>query len=199
MAQGQERRSTYFIKKWFQIRFILKFVLLLIIGLAISATLLYFMSNQTITDTMKYGHLKSQLKCTYDLLLPSLIKTTLFSVLIVSLLGILLFAKTSHRLAGPLYRFEKGTERISQGDLTEKFKLRSYDEMTVLAEKFSQMTIALNQQIATIKSKTAELSALAQKLETKLDESGSPEAKKLSGELNKVVGEIKNTVDFFKV
>jgi len=199
MSRGENRRSCHFILKWFQIRFMAKFIALLLIGLFISSALLYVSSNHTLTDSMNYGHRQAKLRNTFELLLPSLVKASLISGLIITLLGVILLLRASHHLAGPLYRFEKNAEKISSGDLTENVRLRNRDEMIRFGEKFSEMTSALNKQISDIKRDTSDLSLLAEELESKLSEEKSQEAEELARKLNEVISKIQTSTDFFKV
>ena len=48
----------------------------------------------------------------------------------------------SHKLAGPLYRFEKACHGLIDGDYTEKISLRKGDEMQNLAGLFNEMIAA---------------------------------------------------------
>mgnify|MGYP003394347930 CR=1 FL=1 len=54
---------------------------------------------------------------------------------IVALLGIVL----SHRTAGPLYHFGRVFERVRDGDLSARVKLRPGDDFQEVAAKFNQM------------------------------------------------------------
>ena len=55
-------------------------------------------------------------------------------VVIVIILGIFV----SHRIAGPLYVFNKMFNLVSQGDLIVKLKLRKKDELKKLATSFQK-------------------------------------------------------------
>jgi nitrogen fixation/metabolism regulation signal transduction histidine kinase len=46
----------------------------------------------------------------------------------------------SHRLAGPLYRFEKACHTVIDGNYTDSVTLRKGDEMQNLAQLFNEMT-----------------------------------------------------------
>jgi nitrate/nitrite-specific signal transduction histidine kinase len=50
----------------------------------------------------------------------------------------------SHKVAGPLYRFEKACHQLIEGNYTEKVTLRKGDEMQNLAGLFNEMVIATN-------------------------------------------------------
>jgi methyl-accepting chemotaxis protein len=57
-------------------------------------------------------------------------------VVFVSLFSLIL----SHKIAGPVYRFEQSSKRIANGDLSLRIKLRQGDELKELADIFNKMT-----------------------------------------------------------
>ena len=57
----------------------------------------------------------------------------------------------THKIAGPLFRFTKTFQSLSQGDLTLRIQLRKWDEAKGLALEFNQMMLALDQKISTVK------------------------------------------------
>jgi methyl-accepting chemotaxis protein len=44
----------------------------------------------------------------------------------------------SHKLAGPLYRFQVGLKQIKEGNLSARMKLRKFDEGQFISETFNQ-------------------------------------------------------------
>lgn len=70
----------------------------------------------------------------------------------------------SHKIAGPIYRFEKETKAIGEGDLTVKFKLRKGDEMKELADALEKMVGALRNKIKDALESAGELSGGLEKL-----------------------------------
>ena len=53
----------------------------------------------------------------------------------------------SHKLAGPLYRFEKACHNVIGGDYTERIALRKGDEMQNLAGLFNEMVVVTGERI----------------------------------------------------
>ena len=79
-------------------------------------------------------------------------ETNMFYAFVVSLIISLILVGTfflvlSHRIAGPIYRFEKTVASIEQGDLTVKIFLRDHDELRDLGNHINQMTSSLNQKV----------------------------------------------------
>src|SRR6056297_3494848 len=122
------RRKNYFIKKEFQTLFVLKFCLLVLLGVIVSTGLLFLFSQDTLTSSFEGSRL--QIRSTGSAILPSVILTNLITLAVIALssVGVTLFV--SHRIAGPLYRFEKELKDIGKGDLTKKISLRKKDQMT---------------------------------------------------------------------
>ena len=57
----------------------------------------------------------------------------------------------SHRIAGPMYRFQKSAEAISKGDLSVNFYVRKDDEMKNAAMSLEEMVETLRKDIVEIK------------------------------------------------
>jgi methyl-accepting chemotaxis protein len=59
------------------------------------------------------------------------------------LIMILIALYISHRIAGPLYRFEKSAQIVGTGDLSHRVSLRTGDELIELQEEFNGMVASL--------------------------------------------------------
>jgi methyl-accepting chemotaxis protein len=57
----------------------------------------------------------------------------------------------SHRIAGPMYRFEKSAEAISKGDLSVNFNIRKSDDMRKTAVTLEEMIESLRKDIKKMK------------------------------------------------
>jgi methyl-accepting chemotaxis protein len=75
----------------------------------------------------------------------------------------------SHKIAGPLYRFEQCFQQLEQGDLTVRARLRKHDEAIWLAEKFNRMAERLDHHVNELKRSAGKLE------ETGLSGSGAKE------------------------
>jgi nitrogen fixation/metabolism regulation signal transduction histidine kinase len=53
----------------------------------------------------------------------------------------------SHRIAGPMYRFERSTEEVASGDLSLRVYIRKGDEWQGFREKFCEMVEALQKKV----------------------------------------------------
>jgi methyl-accepting chemotaxis protein len=63
----------------------------------------------------------------------------------------------SHKIAGPLYRFDQCFKDLSQGDLTTRARLRKNDEAIWLSKSFNQMTESLDSRVSTLKNAANEV------------------------------------------
>lgn len=150
-----QRRRNYFIKKRFQLSFIAGFIILLLLESLLIAAFLVNLSNNTITT----GYAGSVLKVerTSDFFLTSFTLGTFIVVGAMAISGMLIFIMLSHRIAGPLYRFEKTVKDIEMGDLTTRISLRKKDEMVVLKEALNTLVDSMDRRMARIKKEIHEI------------------------------------------
>jgi methyl-accepting chemotaxis protein len=151
-------RRKYFINRKFQIGFSLRF--LLIIAAASIAVKLLFFYNSRGTLTVGYTGSEVNLLHTGDYFLPSLILSTVVIVIFSCLVGAIAMILLSHRLAGPLFRFQAVLDELSAGNLTRRFILRDKDQFKDLADRINAMAAVLDNKMGDIKNRTAELSGI---------------------------------------
>lgn len=113
------KRSTILIKKKLQFRYFG----LIFLGMALAAV--------TVAVDVYYFSMGS---------LNPLLLLKLF-ILLVVVFVISLFI--SHRVAGPIYNFEKSARIVAEGDLTHQVFLRKKDELTELQSQFNDMVRSL--------------------------------------------------------
>lgn len=103
--------------------------------------------QEAVANILKEANLK---------LIPKLI------VLILAMAIVSIFV--SHKIAGPIYRFEKSAKAIEGGDLTPKFKLRKGDELKELADALDKMTASIRSRIKGVLESVRGLSSGLDKL-----------------------------------
>jgi len=192
------RRRNYFIKKKFQVNFTVKFLIIILIEAFLAAGLFLYMSKGTLTT----GYLGSELRIarTYDFFLPMLLLSNLIIVGISAVIGIAVFIFLSHRIAGPLYRFENILDAIKKGDLTQRFKLRENDQFVELANSINEHTDTLDKNMGHLKAGVMEFSQLASKMQTAMasDPSANKELERLLQEMSKKLQELEGAANYFK-
>ncbi len=151
-TKERRRRLNYSIKRQMQIRLLFKLLSVVLLGLALSSAIFFYMSNQEVGETYRQFHI--QARNFLDFLLPGIIMAFLVG-LIVAVVIALFFP---HKIAGPLYRIERELkERVGEGDLRVRFTVREGDEIGDLAD-------ALNTMVAKLKTKVERLNAVADEL-----------------------------------
>lgn len=148
------RRKVY-IKKDFQIRFIIRFILVLILGGIISIGLTLFNTQGTLTSSFVDSRLVIQ--NTSVAILPSVIYTTLITTLVVGIIVILVTLLVSHKIAGPIYRFEQDIHRIASGNLKNQIHVRNGDQFQEMATALNTMIESLNAAVSDIQQTTSEM------------------------------------------
>lgn len=149
------RRRHYFVKREFQLGFILKFCLLVLIGVIISTCLLLLFSQDTLTSSFQQSRLI--IRNTALVILPLVIYTNLITLGLITLATIVVTLFISHKLAGPLFRFEKELRVIGEGDFTKDIRLRKKDQMMPIAEDLNRMTARLREKVLAIRTGVSEL------------------------------------------
>ena len=97
----------------------------------------------------------------------------------------------SHKMAGPMYRFEHSAEAIKKGDLKARFKIRKGDEMRKTASFLEGMTESLRVDIEKIK-------IAKDKLEDKLSDITKNLSEEDRRHLAEIVKEIDNALSKYK-
>lgn len=158
----KNRRRNYFIKKEFQAKFILKFCILVILTALISAFLIYHFSGRSVTTVFEKSRIKIVPSTTF--ITPSLIISSLISVVLVGTATIIVVLFISHRIAGPLYKLESLLERMASGDVSFDVHLRRKDEIKELAEAFTEAVHGLNNLLCDAKKESIELGSVIKEL-----------------------------------
>jgi methyl-accepting chemotaxis protein len=153
-----KRRQVY-VKKDFQFRFMLRFCLVILVGAGISTALLLALSQGTLTSSFQDSRLV--VRETSMAILPAVLYTNLITLALISLASIAVTLFVSHKIAGPLYRFELELNRIAQGDLTREVHLRQHDQITDIAKCLNTMTGSLNDKVGDIRTTVDELAQAA--------------------------------------
>jgi methyl-accepting chemotaxis protein len=143
------KRSHYFIKKDFQTKFILKFCFLLLAGVILSTGLLFIFLQDTLTSSFQNS--KLVIEITAMAILPTIIYTSLVTLALLAIATIIVTLFVSHRIAGPMFRFEKELKEIGEGDLTKKLSLRKDDQVENLADCITEMTASLHEKFSLIR------------------------------------------------
>ena len=163
MSQNRhpQRRKQYFVKKDFQFKFILKFCLLILIGAILSTGLLFLFSQGTLTSSFQQSRLL--IENTALVIHPAVIYTNPITLGLITLATIVVTLFISHKLAGPMFRFEKELKEIGKGDLTKRLEVRKKDPITGMADSLNEMIAGLNNKVLVIQNHVEDMLDLASK------------------------------------
>lgn len=181
------KRRQYLIKKRFQLGFLARFTALVIVGLVLIAALFMYSANNTLTTG--YSNSVLRIERTSSFFFVSMVLIILIVATGVTLAGMILFVLFSHRIAGPLYRFEKTLKQIEDGDLTARINLRKSDQLTEIKEAFNSLTHSLDARVGKIKAHLSEI-------ERALAISNDPQA---SARILEILKRLKDEIRHFKV
>jgi methyl-accepting chemotaxis protein len=154
MAERPKRKKLY-IKKEFQTDFSIKFLILIAIEALLAIGLFVYLSRGTVI-TGYSGH-ELIIASTGEYFLPTILLANLAIIGITAVAGFIFMLAYSHKIAGPLYRFEKSIDEMASGDLTSRFNLRANDQLEELAGRINVLSENLDEAVSVIKNESKEL------------------------------------------
>ena len=154
-GNAQKKRKIHFIKKDFQFKFILKFCLVVLAGVTISTGALFFFSSGTLTSSFQDSRLV--IKSTSLAILPVVLYTNLITLGLITLASIAVTLFVSHRLFGPLYRFEMDLKDIGTGNLLKQIRLREKDQLTEVVATINKMTTEIHRKVSGIRGEVNQI------------------------------------------
>lgn len=151
------KRRQYYIKKDFQARFIARFFGILVLGGLISVALTFANNRDTLTAV--YANSRLMIQNTSLAIMPSVIFTTIITTLVISLVAVVVTLLVSHKIAGPMFRFEKDIQRITGGDLKSRIHIRKGDQFQEMAVSLNEMVQSLSDRITEVRDNGGSQSA----------------------------------------
>jgi len=193
------KRRNYFIDKAFQSEFILKFCGLVILGSALFGIILYMFSKNALTTSFENSRLV--IKSTADYIFPGLLFGGLLVAVLTAVTAGLVVMFMTHRIAGPMYRFEKHINEIGSGKLYSDLKIRQKDQFQNMAGVLNKMTGDLKRGLGEVNIVSAKLD----KLIAELSDSSSrdillkEDIKRIVSELKKDKQNLSKALEYFKI
>jgi methyl-accepting chemotaxis protein len=102
-------------------------------------------------------------------IMPAVLWTNAITLVLITLATIAVVLFISHRIAGPLFRFEKELKEIAGGDLTKTIRLRRKDQVTDMARELNNMTGGLRDKVLGVEAEVSRLIQLAEEGGTETD------------------------------
>ena len=193
------KRKSYFINKTFQSEFILKFCGLVILGSIVFGVILYICSKHTLTTSFENSRLV--IKSTADYIFPGLLFGGIVAAIITALAASVVVVLMTHRIAGPMYRFERYVNEIGFGRLCPDLKIRKKDQFQNMADSLNKMTQGLRFGLGEVNNVSDKLDKLIEELS--MSSSGEillrEDIKRIVSELKKDKQNLSRALEYFKI
>ena len=164
MAKNYKRKN-FFIKKNFQGKLILGYFLFLTGGCLFFIMLLGFFSADTLT--ISYSNHDLQFGQTPIILLKKILAAHWIFIASGAVFTIIAAMLITHRIAGPLFRFERAFDNMLNKDLTDNVALRTKDEGKELAIKINDFNQDLSTAFQTLQSHSNAITELLEQTQSK--------------------------------
>lgn len=155
MMADRPKRKKLYIKKEFQTDFSIKFLILIAMESVLAIGLFIYLSRGTFITG--YSGAELVIARTGAYFLPTVLLANLALIGVTAVAGFIIMLAYSHKIAGPLYRFEKSIDEMASGDLTSRFNLRANDQLEELAGKMNSLGEKLDEAVTGIKDDAKEL------------------------------------------
>ena len=159
-------RSNFFIKKAFQGKLILGYFLFVIFGCLFLIFLFSLFSADTLSIIYRNNDL--QLGQTSIMLLKKIIAAHWAAISFGLVILFIAAMLVTHRIAGPMYRFEKVLDNMLAKDLSDKIQLRRKDEGKELANKINFFNTDLSRTLKQITCQSKALEEIISKAKEQL-------------------------------
>lgn len=137
MSRVPFKRRNIFINKAIQSRFMIGgFLLILLSGLC-SALLIFWITGGDLEAQSQSAH--ANIANAWDRLGLSILIGNVVSIVIAGTIAMFVVLYATHKIVGPLYRFEKICEQVGEGNLDALVSLREKDQLQTLGLAFSDM------------------------------------------------------------
>ncbi len=179
-TQATWKRSTIMIKKGLQYRYMAMIVFsvlvgFLIVGLEVVWNLWALLRDRPAIVQPLMDDISSMVPL-------ALLKMAIYLVIVIIVSSVI-----SHRMAGPIFKFEKSANTVAGGDLTHRVFLRKGDQLVELQDEFNKMLASIHSKVKddrlAAQNAAAKLRALAEKTQ---DPSMREELEKTAEEISKI-------------
>lgn len=190
-SAGGPQRHVFLINRIFQIRFILKIVAVVLGSTALAAVAFYLLAEGALSTTGLA--MEQQGEDLRAVLLPAVALAALITFALVTVLAVAITVRETHRLAGPLHRFEQNIRLMAEGRFGAETRLRQGDELRGLADAIN----ALSRSVLAASGRARGAASRLREARAELERSGSlaPEAARL---IDRGLAEIEEAHGFFR-
>ena len=159
----KHKRRNFFIKQEFQGKMILGYFLFVMGGCLLFILLFGIFSSDSLT--ISYTNNDFQFGQTPFMLIKKALAAHWILLVFGGALLVAAAMFLTHRIAGPLYRFEKALDQMISGNLNDTIYLREHDEGKELAGKINTFNASLSLSVDSIAADSVAIAALLKRLE----------------------------------
>lgn len=192
------KTKNYFLKKNLQGKIVLVLFLTVFGSCIFFAILLGIFSADTMT--ISYSNNDIRVGATPWILFQNAVAANWIFLITGGVVLVLAAIVATHRIAGPLYHFEKSLKEMSEGNLSGTIQLRSKDVGKNLAKEINHFNEILREQLSTIENHSERIASLIEELENL--ENRNAEVKAGPTTLQKIKNhnnQIKHSILFFNL
>jgi methyl-accepting chemotaxis protein len=190
-----KKRRNFFINKEMQGRYMMQMFVIFI--LCLGAVVLIFNRMSADTFTISYEDYELVLDSSPNMLWEKMASTIWIVVIGGGSVLMIVSMFLTHRLAGPLFRFEKCIKSMIEKDLTDHIKLRQNDEGKELAAQINKFNSMLESEFIKMKSIASRINQTVVELDGTLDNLEPNEKQKMT-ELHKDCDTLDKLLSAFK-
>ncbi len=125
------QRKTIIVKKNLQYRYMLLISFSVVIAFVIMALDMIWTISKVVNE---HPMMQPLLEEIFSMAPLFAIKTAMYLLIVL-----IVSAVISHKMAGPIYKFEKSCQTVASGDLAHRVFLRKGDQLTELQDSFNDM------------------------------------------------------------
>lgn len=192
MARFQ--RSRYIVKLGLQMRYMgVVLLALLLVSMVVGWTVWFTIWKQICDPALTNEQLIDIFARGNEILLWKMLVAIVF-ICFVSIF-------VSHKIAGPVYRFEESAKTIASGDFSLRIRLRKSDELHDLADAFNRMSESLESIVKENNALLARMTVILDKVGHEFQKETLPAVRRqeLLDELHTVQAEMKRLAETFTV
>jgi len=187
------RRRNYFTRKGFQSRFILRFLVVSSIGVAIAVALFNILVYGKIDALLFSMRLPSENLS--NIFIAEALGANIIAVIFVAVMFVATARGVYNRITNSLFRIRTYLSRLSKGDLTSSIVLRPDEEFKDFADELNVMISELNQRFSSVKGRLSQISRTIRQLRRKPQ---SPEAEALKEDVIRQIDALSDAIKEFK-
>ncbi|MBL6986048.1 MAG: hypothetical protein ISR72_03205 [Methylobacter sp.] len=161
MSNMPFKRRNIFINKAIQARFIIGVFLLILFSGLCSALLIFWITGGDLQAQSQTAH--ANIANAWDRLGLSILIGNVVSMIIAGTIAMFVVLYATHKIVGPLYRFEKICEQVGEGNLDTLIALREKDQLQALGLAFTNM-------VNKLRARKSEQQELIAKIQSQLEQ-----------------------------